>query len=505
MSAHTLRTVKAPKTVGIALQDSRFYRDISAKQTKFFSCVALTALETTDKCPSAPVPKSFRAPAECRFCPCRSEQTCVNYEAMRVAMISMHTSPLDQAGSGDAGGMNVYIRNSAIHLAQLGVEVDVFTRATRPRQGEIVELVPGVRIINCVAGPYEGLAKEDLPTQMAAFARSVMQFVRDNQQSYALIHSHYWLSGQVAWLLKDLWQIPWVHTSHTLAAAKNNALAAGDRREPESRMICEQQIVDHADYLVVNTRAEAQDLKRSYDAQGENIHVIAPGVDVGHYTPGSDRATERSRRELGISCRAKVIGFVGRLQRLKGPHVLLRAVARLRELYPEELVCVVLCGGSSGAGEDSLESLQVLAEELGLSGSVRFLSPRPPEELVSVYRAVDVIAVPSFNESFGLVALEAQACGTPVVATRVGGLLIAVAEGQSGVLVDGHEPEVWAEALAALIRDDERRIDMGCAAPKHAAQFCWSVMAGQLNALYRAVSAGAQDSKAQDTEQQGDE
>ncbi|KAB3522711.1 D-inositol-3-phosphate glycosyltransferase [Corynebacterium sp. zg254] len=403
---------------------------------------------------------------------------------MRVAMISMHTSPLEQAGSGDAGGMNVYIRNTAVQLARLGVDVDIFTRATRPLQGEIVDVEPGVRVINCVAGPYEGLAKEALPTQLAAFTGSVLAFVRHHGITYDLLHSHYWLSGQVAWLLRDLWNVPWAHTSHTLAAVKNNSLAEGDSREPESRMICEQQIVDNADLLIVNTDAEARDLTVSYDAEGANIHVVAPGADVEHFTPGSDRATERWRRALGISFRAKVIGFVGRLQRLKGPHVLLRAVAELQRRHPEQLLSVMVCGGSSGAGEDSLEFLQNLAAELEIAGCVRFLPPRPPEELVAVYQAADVIAVPSYNESFGLVALEAQACGTPVVATRVGGLPIAVEEGKSGVLVDGHETAAWADALESLILDDERRIAMGEYAPEHAAKFCWSATAVRLKELY---------------------
>lgn len=403
---------------------------------------------------------------------------------MRIAMISMHTSPLEQAGSGDAGGMNVYIRNSAIQLARLGVEVDIFTRATRPLQGEIVDVAAGVRVINCVAGPYEGLPKEALPTQLAAFTGSVLAFVKANELSYDLIHSHYWLSGQVAWLLRDLWGIPWAHTSHTLAAVKNNSLAAGDVREPESRMICEQQIVDNADLLIVNTDAEAQDLKLGYDAKGANIQVVAPGADIEQFTPGSDRATERCRRELGISFRTKVIGFVGRLQRLKGPDVLLRAVAELLNRHPGLQLSVMVCGGSSGAGENSLDAMRQLAQSLGIAGSVRFLAARPPEELVAVYRAADVIAVPSYNESFGLVALEAQACGTPVVATRVGGLPIAVEDGRSGLLVDGHNPKDWADTLESLILDDDRRIAMGEYAPTHAAKFCWSATAEALLQLY---------------------
>lgn len=403
---------------------------------------------------------------------------------MRVAMISMHTSPLEQPGTGDAGGMNVYVKNIAEQLERRGVTVDVFTRATRPLQGEVVNVRPGLRVINCVAGPYEGLSKEELPTQLAAFTGSILAFCREEGVSYDLIHSHYWLSGQVGWLLRDLWQVPWVHTAHTLAAVKNNSLADGDSREPESRRICEQQIVDNADLLIVNTDQEVQDLIEGYDATTCAIKVVPPGADVDRFTPGSDRATERSRRELGIPFRTKVIGFVGRLQRLKGPQVLLRAVAELLNRHPQQQLAVVICGGSSGAGGNELERLQLLAEELGISRCVRFLAPRPPEELVGVYRAADIVAVPSYNESFGLVALEAQACGTPVVATRTGGLPIAVEDEKSGLLVDGHDAGDWADALGKLVLDDDLRIAMGEYAPSHAAKFSWQASAEALYKLY---------------------
>lgn len=406
---------------------------------------------------------------------------------MRIAMISMHTSPLQQAGTGDAGGMNVYIRNTAEQLAKLGLSVDIFTRATRPLQGEVVELGDGVRVINCVAGPYEGLSKEELPTQLAAFTGSVLAFTRQHGLSYDLIHSHYWLSGQVAWLLRDLWNIRWVHTPHTLAAVKNNYLSEGDHREPESRRICEQQIVDNADVLIVNTDAEVADVEEGYDSHKARIAVVTPGADIEKFTPGTERATENARRALGIPLSAKVIGFVGRLQRLKGPHVLLQAAATLIERYPDMPIRVLICGGPSGSGLERPKCLEELAEELGISRAVRFLKPRPPEELVSIYQAADVVAMPSANESFGLVALEAQATGTPVVATRIGGLQAAVAEGKSGLLVDGQDPQAWADALGQLLSDDDQRIAMAEYAPQHAARYSWENTAKQLVELYRSL------------------
>ena len=197
---------------------------------------------------------------------------------MRVAMISMHTSPLEQPGTGDAGGMNVYVHNIASQLARQGTTVDVFTRATRPSQGEIVEVEPGYRVINVVAGPYEGLEKEDLPTQLAAFAGGVVQFTRANDEHYDLIHSHYWLSGQVGWLLADLAGVPLLHTGHTWAAVKNAYGVGGS--ESEARRICEQQLVDNAESLVVNTEDETAELARFYDVNPGKISVVSPGADT---------------------------------------------------------------------------------------------------------------------------------------------------------------------------------------------------------------------------------
>ncbi|MCQ9342685.1 D-inositol-3-phosphate glycosyltransferase [Corynebacterium kozikiae] len=401
---------------------------------------------------------------------------------MRIAMISMHTSPLEQPGSGDAGGMNVYVLNVAKQLAKQGMEVDVFTRATRQSQGEVVQVAPGLRVINIVAGPYEGLAKEELPTQLAAFSGGVVQHVRREQVEYDLIHSHYWLSGQVGWLLRDIWSIPLVHTAHTLAAVKNWSGSS----ESEARRICEQQLVDNANALVVNTTEEHSDLVYHYDANPEKIQVMTPGTDVEVFTPGTERNTERARRELGIPLHAKVVAFVGRLQEFKGPHVLIQAVGELMREQPQRNLRVLICGGASGAAAN-LAHYQHLAHSEGVSHIVRFLEPRPPEELVSVYRAADVVAVPSYNESFGLVAMEAQASGTPVVAARVGGLPIAVVEGETGVLVTGHEPADWAEALGQLLDDDATRIRMGVDAVRHANNYSWAASAAVLAGIYSDV------------------
>lgn len=427
---------------------------------------------------------------------------------MRVAMISMHTSPLEQPGHGDAGGLNVYVMSAARHLARHGIAVDIYTRATRPSQGEVVEVSPGVRVINIVAGPFEGLAKEDLPTQLTAFAGGILRFVARGTAdafgpasprprvplpvagSYDLIHSHYWLSGQVGWLLRDLWGVPLVHTGHTWAAVKNHHRVAGDTAESEARRMCEQQLVDNADVVVVNTRQELADIHTHYDAGDAVLAVVSPGADTSLFTPGTNRNTERARRELGVPLHAKVVAFVGRLQELKGPQVLIRAVAELVRRDPDRSLRALLCGGASGAGS-SAGRYRALAEELGVGHRVRFLDPRPPQELVNIYRAADLVAVPSASESFGLVALEAQASGTPVVAARVGGLPIAVADGRTGLLVDGHDPDEWADALERLLDDDDARVAMGERATVWAERFSWDNTAVRLAEIYeKAVAAG---------------
>ncbi|MCQ4622551.1 D-inositol-3-phosphate glycosyltransferase [Corynebacterium sp. CCUG 70398] len=411
---------------------------------------------------------------------------------MRVAMISMHTSPLEQPGSGDAGGMNVYILNIARELAASGTEVDVFTRATRPSQGEVVRVSENLRVVNVVAGPYEGLAKEELPTQLAAFAGGVMQFVRQEGRPYDLIHSHYWLSGQVGWLLRDLAGVPLIHTGHTWAAVKNaarEAAADSDSPETEARRICEQQLVDNADCIVVNTADETQQLVRYYDAEPERISVVTPGADTRLFTPGTNRNTELARRHLGIPLDSKVIAFVGRMQEFKGPQVLIRAAAELFDRDPDRNLRIIMCGGASGA-DSSVDFYRAMAHKLGIGRKVRFLGPRPPEELVQIYQAADIVAVPSYNESFGLVAIEAQAAGTPVVAARVGGLPLAVADGETGVLVDGHAPDAWADALEQLLIDDSTRLTMATAAVKRAATFSWAASAEALSQVYDEVLEG---------------
>jgi D-inositol-3-phosphate glycosyltransferase len=403
----------------------------------------------------------------------------------RVCVLSVHTSPLEQPGTGDAGGMNVYVVETATRMARRGVAVEIFTRATSSEQPPVAALAPGVLVRHVAAGPFEGLGKNDLPSQLCAFTAGVLRAeARHEPGYYDVVHSHYWLSGQVGWLARDRWGVPLVHSAHTLARVKNAALAEGDEPEPVVRVIGEDQVVAEADRLISNTEEEARQLVELYHADPQRTVTIPPGVDLGRFRPGRRAA---ARTVLGLPHDAVVLAFVGRIQPLKGPDVLLRAAAELirRDPTMRERLVVLVAGGPSGSGLAEPTALHELAAALGISGSVRFLPPQGAG-LVEVYRAADVVAVPSHNESFGLVALEAQACGTPVVAARVGGLPVAVADGRSGLLVPGHRAEQWADALLAALG---RRDELGDGAVDHARAFSWDRTADALLATYTGAAA----------------
>jgi D-inositol-3-phosphate glycosyltransferase len=411
-------------------------------------------------------------------------------------MISVHTSPLHQPGIGDAGGMNVYIVEVTRRLARAGIEVEIFTRATSSDVPRTVELAPGVRVQHVLAGPFEGLAKEDLPAQLCAFTHGVLRAEAQRAPGwYDLIHSHYWLSGQVAWLAKERWGVPLVHTAHTLAKVKNARLAEGDRPDPMTRVIGEEQVVAEADRLVANTEAEARELGVWYDAPDCRVSVVEPGVDLARFSPpapGSEElARRRARAALGLPESGPLVSFVGRVQPLKAPDVLLRAAAELRARDPRlgERLTLAVAGGPSGTGLERPTALIELAASLGISAQVRFLPPQSGAALPDLYRASDLVAVPSYSESFGLVALEAQACGTPVVAAAVGGLVTAVRDGYSGVLVGSHDPADWARVLGALLASPGRRRELAAGAVVHAGNFSWDRTTDRLLAVYREAMA----------------
>ena len=407
----------------------------------------------------------------------------------RLATISVHTSPLDTPGTGDAGGMNVYIVEVSKRLAALGVEVDIFTRATSSDLPPVVELAPGVHVRHVTAGPFEGLEKSDLPAQLCAFAAGVLRTEATYDPGhYDLVHSHYWLSGQVGWLAKERWGVPLVHSMHTMAKVKNAYLADGDVPEPLAREIGEAQVVEAADRLVANTGQEADQLARLYDADPARVATVPPGVDLAGFRPGSMR---RARRRLGLPQDAVVLLFAGRIQPLKGPDVLLRAAARMVADDPalRRRLVVAVVGGASGGELGEPDRLWHLAAGLGIGDLVRFAPPVAQDLLAEWYRAATVAVVPSHSESFGLVAVEAQACGTPVVAAAVGGLRTAVDDGVSGVLVDGHDPARYAHVLGAVAHDAKRRDELAAGAVRHAERFGWSATVSGLLRVYTGAMA----------------
>ena len=419
------------------------------------------------------------------------QQRAAHGNPSRVAMLSIHTSPLDQPGTGDAGGMNVYVVETAKRLAEAGTEVEIFTRGTSSALPPTVELAPGVLVRHITAGPFEGLVKQDLPGQLCAMTSGVMRVEASRPEGwYDLIHSHYWLSGQVGWLASERWRLPLVHSMHTMAKVKNVELAEGDTPEPSIRIIGEEQVVEVSSRLTANTQDEANQLIDLYSADPSRVDVIHPGVDLETFTPHyTDTDQDTVRTQAGLDPREFVLLFVGRIQPLKAPDIMVRALAQLATDRPPLPVRAVICGGPSGSGLDRPTALIDLARELGVLDKVTFLAPTSREHLSDLYRAADVTMVPSHSESFGLVAVESQACGTPVIAAKVGGLRTAVADNVSGVLIDGHDPRHYAQAIARLADNPQRLDELALGAVSHAASFGWEQTTAGLLDTYRAAIA----------------
>ena len=401
----------------------------------------------------------------------------------------VHTSPLDQPGAGDAGGMNIYVVESAERMAAMGVSVDIFTRRHSPDLPDIVELSAGVRVRHLNIGASSA-TKEDLPALIPNISEA-FSAVLENEK-YDVLHSHYWISGKVAMPVARKFGIPLAHTMHTMARVKNMNLAEGERPEPMIRVQGETQVVAAADALIANTDAEAASLVSLYEACPDNVSVVSPGVDLYKFTASDGR--KAAREAVGLPQDAHILAFVGRIQPHKGPEVLIRAVAEMLNHSPHlrpKLITIIV-GGASGSGLGEVERLKDLVSWLNISDVVRFENPVPRAALPQWYRAADLVCVPSYSESFGLVALEAQACGTPVVATAVGGLRTAVADGISGVLVDGHDARAWSSVLARLIQEPQRRVLLSMGAIEHASHFGWDATArGTLDIYDRIIATSA--------------
>lgn len=441
---------------------------------------------------------------------------------LRIAMISAHTSPLAQPGGGDAGGLNVYVTELSRALAALGAQVEIFTRRTSSQQPDVVPLTDGVTVSHITAGPFEGLTKNDLPAQMCYFTAGVLRTEASRRVGwYDLVHSHYWLSGQAGWLAANRWGVPLVHTMHTMARVKNANLAEGDTPEPSVRVIGEEQVVAEANMLIASTAEEAQELVDLYGAAASDVAVVPPGVDLVAFAADHTESVARpvlrdhsagpsavapirpislpasgswntqagARDRLGLPHDRKIVVFAGRLQPLKGPDVLVRAWPDVTARFAKPPLLVVI-GGPSGRPL-ARDELRALAWHEGVSANVVFSPPVPQETLADWFRAADLVAVPSHHESFGLVALEAQAVGTPVVATAVGGLTTVVANDTSGILVAGHDPQVWANAIGSLLLDDRRRARLAAGARAQSEQYTWERTARRTLAVYRrALTAG---------------
>jgi D-inositol-3-phosphate glycosyltransferase len=386
----------------------------------------------------------------------------------RVALVSIHTSPLDRPGSGDAGGMNVYVDALARTLARRGVRVDVFTRG----EARTTTVAPGYDVVGL---PALGVDRADT---VRSFVEGIVKWAAEAEAAYDVVHSHYWLSGWAGVLLRDQLDVPLAISFHTLGRVREATRTPGEPRESLVRIAAEGEVVARAECMVASTPADAADLIEHYQAAPERICVSPPGVDHAVFTPG-DRSTARAAFGLGPG---PVVGYVGRIQERKGIDVAIAAVARI----PGCRLLVV--GGPSGpTGRDDFESLRRLADDLA-PGRVLFHGPMAHSAVVEAYRASDAVVVPSHSESFGLVALEAMAAGVPVVASRVGGLPYVVVDGSSGCLVSGHDPAAYAAALESILFDPARAASLSEGALHRAGEFSWEVTVDRLVELYRGMA-----------------
>lgn len=404
----------------------------------------------------------------------------------RVALVSMHTSPAALAGSGDSGGMNVSLLATATELAVRGVEVDLITRATG--DPAITQLADGVVLHELPAGERGVIAKERLGEVADEFGEAVAQLTGRQQARYDLIHAHYWLSGLSTLPVALELGLPFVQSFHTLAAMKNATLAPGQAPEPERRLLTEMYLANQASAVVAGSSAEVSSLIEDVHAPADRVWVIPPGVDVDLFTPmRADAANSRVRGEFGIALERPIIAIVGRVQPLKDQELAIRVLAELHALGGSAPVLVV--AGEATPGEDGYaSSLQSIAAELGVLAEVRFAGALSRERLADLLAIATVTLVPSHSETFGLVALESAASGTPVIAFRGGGLVESVSPGVSGLLIDSRDPRAWAQATVALLTDAAQLQRLSGCARHYAEGFTWAATATALIGVYASLS-----------------
>jgi D-inositol-3-phosphate glycosyltransferase len=396
---------------------------------------------------------------------------------LRVAVLSLHTSPLSQPGVGDAGGMNVYVRELSSALAHTGADCTVYARKWHPDLPAVIEVEPNFRVVYVTAGNAE-LPKEALPGVVDEFADAVRDHV-SAAGGTDVLHANYWLSGLAGHRLKHELEVPLVSTFHTLARVKAQA---GDF-EPAQRVRAEAEIIGCSDVILASCTEEAQQFRRLYGEPPGRIEIVSPGVEHAFFAPGD---CDGARRGLGLGDEPMIL-FVGRIQPLKGADVAVRALSQLNDRSTR----LVIVGGASGPGGPTEEvNLHKLVAELGLVDRVRFVAPQPHHLLSSWYRAADLVMVPSRSESFGLVALEAAACGTPVVASAVGGLRTLVEHGRTGFLVEGRDPAVFAAYADEILTNSALAWSFGVTAAARARRYTWSAAAQRLHDLCHELTVG---------------
>lgn len=398
----------------------------------------------------------------------------------------MHTSPTASLGQNGNGGLNVYVREVSSAFSDRGIATDIFTRRQSPDDPAVESIAPLSRVIYLPAG--RSLDKYSLYNEVPGFAAGIRSFAERENLSYEMLYSHYWLSGEVACLLRPQMGAAWAHTAHTLGLVKNRTLASGARPEPALRIRVEGEIAQQADLLIGSTQDEADDLVRLYGADPARVHVVAPGIDLATFQP-LDRA--EARRKIGYGP-GRLLLFVGRLERLKGVDVAIRALALLRDRAHDDVRLIVLGEDVRDGDESEKERLKAVASASGVRDRVDFLGSVAHHELPYFYAAADVCVMPSYSESFGLVALEAQACGRPVVASGVSGLRSVVRDEVSGYLIDDHDPAIYAERIGRLLAEPELAQQMGRRGRLLAQRFSWTRTADRLAGLFEGAIEDSQ-------------
>jgi D-inositol-3-phosphate glycosyltransferase len=410
----------------------------------------------------------------------------------RIAMISYHTCPLATLGGKDTGGMNVYVRELTRQLGQMGIHVDVFTRSQDDHVPHVLhELGYGNRVVHVPAGPEHPIPnKQELATYIPEFVDGVNAFAKEKGIQYDIIHSHYWMSGIAAASLSDLWAgTPIVNMFHTLGEMKNRVARSDAEREGEYRINGEKQVIRRANRIIVATLAEMTQLRFLYKADQNKMVVIPPGVDLSHFYP---IPADEAKTYVGLRPENRMILFVGRIERLKGVDTLLEAMSCLKLNDASRPVHLAIIGGDPSASREQMTTemmrLKDLCESLGLDQSVVFLGKRDQDRLPYYYSAADVLVMPSHYESFGMVALEAMACGTPVIASEVGGLAYLVRDGETGFTIPAEEPEMLCEKLSWLLNDVELHAKMSSQAAEYARDYAWDKIANQIVDVYKELA-----------------